>query len=138
MFKKTLIATMVLCGAAPAAWSQATMISYETGVEASTEFVSVPGSAYGPWSFAPCAGCESIVLRLDEKSQYFVGKQAVPLATLRKYAARGASHLDVYYETKSRHVTRLILRTQLDPADVPAKQSPRAPQGGANESRTKS
>ena len=56
MFKKTLIATIVLCGAAPAAWSQATLISYETGIEASTEFVSVTGSDYGPWSFAPCSG----------------------------------------------------------------------------------
>ncbi len=47
-------------------------------------------------------------------SQFFVGKQAVSLATLRKYAARGPNHLDVYYETKSQRVTRLILRTQLD------------------------
>ena len=138
MFKKTLITTIALCSTASAAWSQATLISNETGVETSTEFVSVPGSGYGPWSFAPCAGCESIVLRLADTSQYYVGKQAVPLATLRKYAARGASHLDVFYETKSRHVTRLILRTQLDPADVPTKKSPKAPQGGATESRTKS
>ncbi len=62
----------------------------------------------------------------------------MPLATLRKYAARGPNHLDVYYETKTQRVTRLILRTQLDAADMPAKQPTRAPQGGATESRTRS
>ncbi len=138
MFKKVLIATIALCGAAPAAWSQATLISYETGIEASTDFVSLPGTAYGVWSFAPCAGCEAVILRLDDKSQFLVGKQPVSLATLRKYAARGANHLDVFYETKTQRVTRLILRTQLDPADMPAKQPARAPQDGAPESRTKS
>lgn len=138
MFNKALIATIALCGAAPAAWSQATLISYESGIEASTDYVSVPSAAYGAWSVTPCAGCRTEVLRLDDKSQFFVGRQAVPLATLRKYAARGASHLDVFYETKTQRVTRVILRMQLDAADLPAKQPTRAPQGGATESRTKS
>jgi len=138
MFKKMLIATIALCGAAPAAWSQATLISNETGIEASTDFVSVPGTAYGAWSFKPCAACDTVILRLDDKSQFIVGNQSVPLATLRKYAARGPNHLDVYYETKTQRVTRLILRTQLDAADMPAKQPTRAPQGGATESRTRS
>ena len=127
MFKKVLIATIALCGAAPAAWSQATLISYETGIEASTDFVSLPGTAYGVWNFAPCAGCETVILRLDDKSQFLVGKQPVSLATLRKYAARGANHLDVFYETKTQRVTRLILRTQLDPADMPAKRASPGP-----------
>jgi hypothetical protein len=138
MFKRVLIATIALCSAAPAAWGQATLISYETGIEASTDYVNLPSSAYGAWSVTPCAGCRTDVLQLDDKSRFFVGQQAVPLATLRKYAARGASHLDVYYETKTQRVTRVILRTQLDAADVPAKQPTRAPQGGATESRTKS
>jgi len=138
MFKKVLIVAVALCGAAPAAWSQATMISYETGIEASTDFVNLPSAAYGAWSVTPCAGCRTSVLRLDDKSQFFVGKDLVPLGTLRKYAARGTSHLDVFYETKTQRVTRVILRTQLDAADMPAKQPVRAPQGGATESRTRS
>lgn len=138
MIKKLLIATIALCGAAPAAWGQATLISYETGIEASTDYVSVPGTAYGAWSVTPCAGCAAAILRLDAKSQFFVGRQPVSLATLRKYAARGPSHLDVFYETKTQHVTRVILRMQLDAADTPAQQPTRAPRGGATESRTKS
>jgi hypothetical protein len=138
MFKKILIATIALCGAAPAAWSQATLIAYESGIEASTDYVSVPSAAYGAWSVTPCAGCRTEVLRLDDKSQFFVGRQAVPLATLRKYAARGASHLDIFYETKTQRVTRVILRMQLDAADLPAKQPTSAPQSGATESRTQS
>jgi len=138
MFKKVLIVAVALCGAAPAAWSQATMISYETGIEASTDFVNLPSSAYGAWSVTPCAGCRTSVLRLDDKSLFFVGQEAVPLATLRKYAARGASQVNVFYETKTQHVTRVILRMQLDAADMPAKQPVKAPQGGATESRTRS
>jgi len=138
MFKKALIATIAVCGAAPAAWSQATLISYETGIEASTDYVNVPSAAYGTWSVTPCAGCRTDVLRLDDKSEFFVGEQPVPLATLRQYAGRGASQLDVFYETKTRRVTRVILRMQLDAADMPAKQPTRAPRGGATESRTRS
>jgi hypothetical protein len=138
MFKKVLIATIALCGAAPTAWSQATMISHETGIEASTDYVNVPSAAYGAWNVTPCASCDTVILRLDDKSQFFVGNQSVPLATLRKYAARGASHLDVYYETKTRRVTRVILRAQLDAADIPAKQPTRVPHGGTTESRTRS
>jgi hypothetical protein len=138
MFNKVLIVAVALCGAAPAAWSQATMISYETGIEASTDYVNLPSSAYGAWSVTPCAGCRTSVLRLDDKSQFFVGQEAVPLATLRNYAARGVSHIDVFYETKTQRVTRVILRMQLDAADMPAKQPTKAPQGGATESRTRS
>ncbi|MGB7738001.1 MAG: hypothetical protein WBM03_02715 [Steroidobacteraceae bacterium] len=139
MLKKILIVAVALGGSAPAAWSQAALVSYETGIEASTDYVSVPSAAYGAWSVTPCAGCRTVVLRLDDKSQFFVGREAVPLATLRKYAARGASHLDVFYETKTQRVTRVVLQTQLDAVDVPGKQQPtRGPKVGAPDSRTQS
>jgi hypothetical protein len=139
MFKKSLIVAVALCGAAPAAWSQATMISYETGIESSTDFLNVPDSASGTWSITPCMGCSMLHLHLDEASEFFVGRVPVSLATLRKYAARDRNHFDVFYETKTLRVTRLILRTQLDPADVPSQQPVKAPKGGsAIESRTKS
>ena len=139
MLKKALIVAVALCGSAPAAWSQAALVSYETGIEASTDYVSVPSAAYGAWSVTPCAGCATVVLRLDAKSEYFVGREPVALATLRKYAARGTSHLDVYYETKTLRVTRIVLRAQLDAVDVPGKQQPtRGPKVGAPDSRTQS
>jgi len=138
MFKKSLIVAVALCAAAPAAWSQATMISYETGIESSTDFLNVPDSASGTWSITPCVGCSMLHLHLDAGSEFLVGRVPVSLATLRKYAARDTNHLDVFYETKTLRVTRLILRTQLDAADMPAKQPARGPKGGAIESRTKS
>lgn len=137
MFKKLLIATIALCGTAPAAWSQAEKVLY-TGIESSTATLTVPSSASGTWSITPCSGCGLLHLKLDESSRFFVGRDQVSLATLRKYSLRGASHLDVYFETKSQRLTRVVLRMQLDPADVPAKKSVTAPRGGATESRTKS
>lgn len=137
MFKNALIATLALCGAAPAAWGQAEKILY-TGIESSTATLTVPSSASGTWSITPCSGCSMLHLKLDETTRFVVGRDQVSLATLRKYAARGANQLDVFYETKSQRVTRLVLRMQLDPVDVPAKKPATVPRGGANESRTQS
>jgi hypothetical protein len=137
MFKKTLITAIALCSTAPAAWSQAEKVLY-TGIESSTDTLTMPGSASGTWSITPCSGCNMLHLKLDSSSEYFVGRDQVSLATLRKYAARGSSNLVVAYETKTLRVSRIKLGMQLDPADVPARQSPKAPRSGATESRTKS
>ena len=128
MFKKTLLAIIAVCGVAPTAWSQAGKVLY-TGIESSTDYVTVPSSASGTWSITPCAGCSMLHLKLDASTEYFVGRDRVSLATLRKYAARGSNNL---------RVTQLKLGMQLEAADMPAKQPARVPQGGATESRTKS
>jgi hypothetical protein len=136
MFKNALIATLALCAVAPAAWSQAEKILY-TGIESSTDRITVPGSESGTWSITPCAGCNMLHLKLDAGSRYFVGEQQVPLATLRKYAARGSNTLLVAYETKTQRVTRIKLGTQLEAKDI-SKKPFKAPRGGAIESRTQS
>ncbi len=137
MFKKALIATIVLCGATPAAWSQAEQVLY-TGIESSTDYLTAPSSASGTWSITPCTGCGMLHLKLDASSEYFVGDDQVSLETLRKYAAREKNHFDVFYENKTLRVTRLILRTQLDAADKSVKQPVRTRAGGATEPRNKS
>jgi hypothetical protein len=137
MFKKALIVAVALSGLAPAAWSQSGRILY-TGIESSTAYITAPSSASGTWSITPCTGCRMLHLHLDSSSRFFVGDDQVSLQTLRKYAARGRNHFDVFYETDTQRVTRLVLRMQLDAVDVPARQPARAPQGGATESRTKS
>ena len=137
MFKKLLIATIALCSTAPAAWSQAEKVLY-TGIESSTDDLTLPNSASGTWSITPCAGCNMLHLKLDASSEYFVGRDQVSLATLRKYAARGSNNLAVAYETKTLRVTGLKLGMQLDAADMPAKQPARTPQGGATKPRSKS
>jgi hypothetical protein len=137
MFKHTLIATIALCSTAPVAWSQSEKVLY-TGIESSTAYLTVPSSASGTWSITPCAGCNMLHLKIDASSQYFVGRDQVSLATLRKYAARGTNNLAVAYETKTMRVTRLKLGMQLDAADMPTKQPTRGPQAGATEPRSKS
>ncbi len=137
MFKKALIATIALCGAAPAAWSQAEKTLY-TGIESSTATLTMPTAASGTWSITPCSGCSMLHLKLDASTEYFVGREPVSLATLRKYAAQGTNNLVVAYETKSLRVTRIKLGMELGAVDVPGRKPARAPQGGATEPRIKS
>ncbi len=122
--RKTAIAILLAAGtiAAAPAWPQATMDAFETGVEADTSYVTLPSQPSGPWLVAPCAGCTSHQLRLDAETRYFVGKTAVSFETLRKLAAHGPQNLDLYYVTKTRRVTRVVLR-----ADLPSEgQKPAA------------
>jgi hypothetical protein len=136
MFKKALIATIALCGATPVAWSQAEKVLY-TGIESSTATLSMPTSPSGTWSITPCPGCSMLHLKVDAGTEYFVGRDPVSLATLRKYAAQGSNTLAVSYETKTQRVSRIRLGMQLDAADMPAKQPAKASQRGATEPRSK-
>jgi len=114
--RKTATALLLAAGtliAAVPAWSQATMDAFETGVEASTSYVTLPSLPSGPWLLTPCAGCTSHQVKLDAETRYFVGKTAVPPETLRKLAARGPQNLDIYYVTRTRIVTRVVLRAEL-------------------------
>jgi len=111
------LALILAWGSVGTAAAQATLVSLEDGVEASTASVTLPESVPARWSFRPCATCTTVNVTLDEQSALFVGRDRVALATLRKYAARGPANLDVYSDPKTGRVTRVILRTELDAAD---------------------
>jgi hypothetical protein len=106
------------------AWSQATLVSLEDGVEASTAAVSLPESVPARWSFRACPSCTLMNVDVDERTEFFIGRQAVSFAVLQKYAARGAAGLDIFFDPKTKRVTRVILRAELDAADQVRPETP--------------
>jgi hypothetical protein len=108
-----LAACALVAGAASAALPLKTI---EECIETGTRAVSLPGAAGGSISAAPCAGCAAMNLRFDARTVYLVGKQAVNYAKFRQVAVKSDLQLDVFYEPKTRTVTRLRI-----PAVAPVK-----------------
>jgi hypothetical protein len=108
-----LAACTLFAGAASAALPLKTI---EECIETGTRAVSLPGAAGGSISAAPCAGCAAMNLRFDARTVYLVGKQAVNYAKFRQVAVKSDLQLDVFYEPKTRTVTRLRI-----PAVAPVK-----------------
>ena len=92
------------CGVAAAALP---LKAVEECIEAGTRSVSLPGVAGGSLSASPCSGCASLRLKFDSSTQYFVGAKTVNYAKFRQAAAKADYRLDVFYEPKSRTLTRL-------------------------------
>jgi hypothetical protein len=92
------------CGVAAAALPLKTV---EECIEAGTRSVSLPGVAGGSLSASSCTGCASLRLKFDSSTQYFVGVKAVNYAKFRQAAAKADLRLDVFYEPKTRTLTRL-------------------------------
>lgn len=124
MLRKTLLLAIVLTGATAPAWGQATMESLEDAFEASTLNVRLPDSVPSKWTFRPCATCAQVTVDVDANSAFFIGREQVSLAVLHKYAARDTSRIDIFAEPKSKRLTRVILRAELDAADRARIQAP--------------
>lgn len=123
MLRKTLFLAIALVTAAAPAWSQ-TMVSQEDAIEASTMYVSLPESVPARWTFKACASCQTVTVDADANSQFYVGREQVSLAVLRKYAARGTSQIDIFADPKTKRLTRVILRAEIDAADRVRAQPP--------------
>lgn len=79
----------------------------EECVETGTTVVNLPASAGGSLSAAPCSGCPTLRLRFDAKTRYFIGKEQVSYTRFRESAAKGDLRLDLFYEPKTRTLSRL-------------------------------
>ena len=108
-----LAACALFAGAAAAALPLKTI---EECIETGTRAVSLPGTAGGSLSAAPCAGCASLRLLFDARTRYLVGAETVSYARFRQAAAKSDLRMDIYYDPKSRMVTRLRI-----PAAAPVK-----------------
>lgn len=106
------VALAVLATTPAAAQEQAR--GMEWGVESNTEIVTLPGSVPASVAFKPCDTCSLLTLRVDEATSFYVGRQAVSLGDLRRYASRGSTGLDVFYDRDTKRMTRVILRAELD------------------------
>lgn len=107
------IVCALLAGAAAAAVPLKTV---EECIETGTRAVSLPGTAGGSISASACTDCSSLRLGFDSRTRYFVGTQAVNYAKFRQAAAKSDLRLDVFYDPKTRTVTRLRI-----PAAAPVK-----------------
>ena len=99
-----LAACALSAGAAVAALP---LKAIEECIETGTESVRLPGTASGALSASACSGCPPLRLRFDARTRYFVGMQQVTYAKFREATAKADLRLDVFYEPKSRALTRL-------------------------------
>lgn len=83
------------------------LLTVEECLETGTQAVSLPGAASGSLSASTCTGCPTLRLRFDASTVYFVGKQRVNYAKFREAAAKDDLRLDVFYQPKTRVLTRL-------------------------------
>jgi hypothetical protein len=81
----------------------------EECVESGTKLITLPGVAEGSLSARQCSGCPSVRLGFDSDTRYYIGKEQVSYAKLRAAAAKGDLRLDLFYEPKTRDLTRIRL-----------------------------
>ncbi len=75
-----LIAAVWLLGAAVAAKSAP---GAEEAYEVRAATVTLPSSEFGSLILRTCEACESVTLRVDGDTRYFLGGRAVPLSEFR-------------------------------------------------------
>ncbi len=83
--------------------------SIEECLESGTSLVRLPGVPGGSLSASECRGCPSVRLNFDARTRYYIGKEPVSYARLREQAANGDLRLDLFYDPKTRNLTRLRL-----------------------------
>ncbi len=81
----------------------------EECLESGTTLVTLPGVAGGSLSARECSGCPSLRLGFNADTRYYIGKEQVSYAKLRQAATKGDLRLDLFYEPKSRDLTRMRL-----------------------------
>jgi len=60
--------------ATAAAGAQAPLRTVEECLETGTDLVTLPGAAGGTLSATGCRGCDSLRLKFDQRTRYFIGK----------------------------------------------------------------
>ena len=103
------LATAIGVLATAAAGAQVPLKTVEECLETGTDLVALPGVAGGTLSATQCRGCETLRLKFDTRTKYYVGKELVPYARLRELAGLGTVRLYVFYRPDSKILTRLRL-----------------------------
>jgi len=103
------IAAAIGALAMAAAGAQVPLRTVEECLETGTDLVALPGVAGGSLSASQCRGCETLRLKFDQNTRYFIGQELVPYARLREVAARGNQRIYVFYRPDTRTLSRLSL-----------------------------
>ncbi|MGE0030218.1 MAG: hypothetical protein AB7T20_03775 [Steroidobacteraceae bacterium] len=91
------------------AGAQVPLKTVEECLETGTDLVALPGAAGGTLSATQCRGCETLRLKFDARTRYYIGKELVPYARLREAAGKDTVRLYVFYRPDTRTLTRLRL-----------------------------
>jgi hypothetical protein len=99
-------------------WSAAALAGWknvENAYESEPALVTLPSTASGQVVIRACTGCDPVILRVDNRTRYVIGRASSPpvsLAALRQAAAAdGAADrlLTVFYDLETNIVTRIVL-----------------------------
>jgi len=108
-----LAAGLLLAAATPA---RAVLKAVEQAYELAPSAVRVPTASDAPLTVFPCAKCRAVPLRVKATTAWYVTSppgqatsQAEFLKALRAAGANPRALIYVYYEPRTRHVTRLVL-----------------------------
>jgi hypothetical protein len=103
-------ASLVLAGLLLAGVASAEMKSTESAIESSSASLHLPRVVPGSISIAPCeGGCSPVLLQLTAQTQYFFGEKSVSLNELRELSTSPSLNVSVYFETRSKSITRIVV-----------------------------
>ncbi len=98
----------------PLALAQTAMVFLEDSYELDPDLVNLPRLDSGQVSFRECRTCDSISLRVDHNTNYYIGINAPSVTRADLYeAANGddARGIYVFFEPESQLTTRIVLST---------------------------
>lgn len=104
-----LAAALATIAGATAASAALPLQTVEECLESGTDLVTLPGVAGGSLSASECSGCPTLRLKFDSGTRYYIGKDPVSYTRLRQAAGSNAVRLYVFYNPKTRTLTRLRL-----------------------------
>jgi hypothetical protein len=90
------------------------LVTIEECLESGTDLVTLPGVPGGTLSAKECTACDTHRLSFDQKTRYFIGKDAVPYTRLLAAARRAPAQLYVFYRPDTRVLTRVRLVASAD------------------------
>ncbi len=99
---------------ATAAFAAPPLGTIEECLETGTNLVSLPGAPRGTLAAKGCATCETLQLKFDAKTRYFIGMEAVSYSRLLAAANKGPKTVYVFYRPNTRALSRLRLDAGAD------------------------
>jgi hypothetical protein len=106
IIRSLILGTVLLAGVTTAA----ELRSHEQPIETSTMYLHLPTALPGSISLAPCeSGCSSIPLQINADTLLMFGRKQLSLIELRKVAANPNLNVAVFFDTRTRVITRLVL-----------------------------
>jgi hypothetical protein len=104
--KRSLVAALVASGMAALAFADIRVI--EESVETTADFVVLPSDPPSSLVVTPCRSCKPLLVPTSVRSKYFIEKEEVQLAELkRELASRPKAFVHVVFDKKTGELRRL-------------------------------